>query len=139
MRPNDVPRNVIDALGAVPLYAGCSTRQLRALASLGAGVHVRAGERLTLQGRPGSEFFLITAGTARCLRDGVEVARFGPGDWFGEGALLDGGRRTATVVADTAMDVVVFDRREFASLHVDIPAVGGLIEASDVARQGATR
>src|SRR5947209_4677823 len=92
MRPNDVPRSVVEGLGAIPLYAGCSTRQLRRLAGLGGGgVRVRAGEHLTLEGRPGSQFFVIAAGTARCLRDRVEVARFGPGDWFGDGALLHGG------------------------------------------------
>ncbi len=139
MRRNDVPREVVDALRTVPLFKGCSARELRRVAGLGTGVKVRAGERLTREGGPGNEFFVVCSGEASCSRAGREVARFGPGDWFGEGALLDGGWRSATVRAETAMEVVVFDSREFSSLRTDTPAVGQRIEESSLQRQGGAR
>lgn len=107
------PTSVTEPLKAIPLFAGCNRRELAEVARLGTVVEVRDQATLTVQGRPAHEFVLVMAGRARCLADGTEVATFGPGDYFGELALLDGGPRTATVVADGDGQFLVLDRREF--------------------------
>jgi len=84
---------------------------------------VRAGQRLTTAGNRGAEVLIVLSGTATCLVGEVEEARFGPEDFFGEVATLDGGPRTATVVARTDMDVLVLSRFEFETLVESSPEV----------------
>ena len=125
-----IPAVVLKMLRAVPLFSTCSRPELESIAGLGTRTTVPAEKELTRQGQPGREFFLVVGGTARCLIDGREVARFGPGDFFGEMSLLDGRPRTATVVATTDLDVLVLDRREFATLLDELPGISRkLLEA----------
>lgn len=121
--PRGVPRSVIEMLRAVPLLGACTTRELREIANLGANVAVPDGKTLIEQGRPGREFFLLVDGKARCLVDGAEVAQFGPGDFFGEMALLERGPRQATVVTDGPGQVLVLDGREFDALLEASPSI----------------
>ena len=118
-----VPKAVVEMLQAVPLLSACNTRELREVANLGTRLPVPDGKVLIEQGRPGREFFLLTAGKARCLVDGAEVAQFGPGDFFGEMALLEQGPRHATVVAEGAGEVLVLDGREFDRLIDASPSI----------------
>jgi CRP/FNR family transcriptional regulator, cyclic AMP receptor protein len=97
----------------LPLFAGCSPRDLRKLDNLGTQVSVRPGQELLVEGRRGAEVILVLHGEAVCDVAGREVARFGAGHFFGEIAALDGRPRTATVKALTDMDVLVLDRGEF--------------------------
>jgi CRP-like cAMP-binding protein len=107
---------VIEMLRDVPLFETCSTPELRAIAALGTQTPVRSGEALTTQGKPGSQFFLVIAGRASCDVDGDTVAELGPGEFFGELALLSGAPRAATVTAESELEVLVLNRREFRSL-----------------------
>jgi CRP-like cAMP-binding protein len=118
-----MPAAVMDQLSQVPLFAACSRRDLRAIAVLGTQLGIAAGTVLTAQGEPGSEFFLVRGGAARCVRSGRKVATFGPGDFFGESALLTNAPRTATVTAVDDMTVIVFSRREFSSLLDGSPQI----------------
>jgi CRP-like cAMP-binding protein len=118
-----VPKAVIDMLAAVPLLSACSRKELRQIAGLGTAIKVRDGEVLTEQGRSAREFFLVVDGTARCLVDGTVVASLGPGDYFGEMALLDRGPRHATVIAEGPMDVLVLESREFWGLLDAAPSI----------------
>jgi CRP/FNR family transcriptional regulator, cyclic AMP receptor protein len=118
-----IPKEVIEQLGSVPLLAGCTKDELRQIAMLGTAIPVRDGKVLTRQGDPAQEFFLVRAGKARCLVDDRQVAEFGPGDFFGEMALLDEGRRHATVIAEGPMDVLVLERREFWGLLDAAPSI----------------
>jgi CRP/FNR family transcriptional regulator, cyclic AMP receptor protein len=118
-----IPKEVIEQLGSVPLLSQCTKDELRQIAMLGTAIPIRDGKVLTRQGDPAQEFFLIREGKARCLVDGTEVAEFGPGDFFGEMALLDEGPRHATVVAEGPMDVLVFERREFWGLLDAAPTI----------------
>jgi CRP/FNR family transcriptional regulator, cyclic AMP receptor protein len=113
------PRHVIEMLRTVPLFQGASTTELRSIARLGTRIRVHPGTALTTQGRRGSECFLVMSGTATCVVDGEQVAQFGSGDFFGELALLGHTPRTATVTAETDMDVVVFSETEFRTLLHD--------------------
>lgn len=100
-------------LAELPLFAGCSPKDLRNLTNLGTRLRVNANEGLVKEGTPGAEVMIVLSGTAKCSKNKVEIAEFGPGDFFGEVAVLDGGPRTATVVAETDMEVLVLDPREF--------------------------
>jgi CRP-like cAMP-binding protein len=107
----------------VPLFSGCNKKELRSIAGLGAPVSVPDGTKLTEQGKPGFEFFLMIEGKAKCLIDGKVVATFGPGDFFGEMALLSRGPRHATVAADGPCEVLVLDGREFSGLLDTSPSI----------------
>jgi CRP-like cAMP-binding protein len=118
-----IPAAVIDQLSKVPLFAACPRRDLRAIAMLGTELVIKAGNVLTTEGEPGSEFFLVRAGSARCVRNGRKVAMFGPGDFFGETALLSHTPRSATVTAASDMTIIAFDRREFSALLDSSPQI----------------
>ena len=97
-------------LHGLPIFADCSPRTMKVLSGLGTRMRVAAGQQLTSAGKRGAEVLIVVSGTATCLVQGVEEARFGPGDFFGEVATLDGGPRTATVVAATDMEVLVMNK-----------------------------
>jgi CRP-like cAMP-binding protein len=126
----------LDHLSQVPLFAACPRRDVRAIAMLGTELEMRAGRVLTTEGERGSEFFLIRAGTARCVRGGRKVAMFGPADFFGETALLTNTPRTATVTAVSDMTVIVFDRREFSSLLDSSPQIARKLLKAFAEREG---
>jgi CRP-like cAMP-binding protein len=84
---------------------------------------IRAGQYLTTAGNQGAEVLIVVSGTATCFVNGAAEAEFGPGDFFGEVATLDGGPRTATVIASTDMDVIVLNRFEFEMLVTSSPDV----------------
>jgi CRP-like cAMP-binding protein len=117
----------VEMLRRVDLFSGCSTSQLGRIASLTTEIDVKAGSVLTTRGETGSEFFVIIEGKATASRKNIELAKLGPGSFFGELALLDGGQRTATVVADTDMRLLALSRREFSSLYHSVPSVAGRI------------
>jgi CRP/FNR family cyclic AMP-dependent transcriptional regulator len=112
-----------DLLAQIPLFQGLSKRDLGKVASLMTPVEVESGRVLVRQGQIGREFFVIVRGTARVERDGRLVNTLGPGDWFGEIALLDSARRAATVTATTDMQLEVLSRSEFTDLLDSTPEV----------------
>jgi CRP-like cAMP-binding protein len=122
MKPR-TPPSVIDQLAAIPLFAGCGRAELGRIAQLGTIVARPDGTSLVGQDRLGAEFVVLVEGEARCAVDGTAVRRFGPGDFFGELALIDGGTRTAAVVSEGDVEVLVLDRREFVELFEISPAV----------------
>lgn len=113
----------VELLAAVPLFSACSDKELKRIASLATPLEVPGGEALTVEGAPGSEFFVIDEGTAKVTLRGEELASLGPGDFFGEMSLLDGEPRAATVTADTPMRVFVIGAGEFGALLDDSPSV----------------
>ena len=106
----------LNRLADVPLFADLDRKHLEAVASLGTDVSIEEGRELARQGDVAAEAFLVLEGTARAERDGEEIATFGPGDFFGEMALLVHGPRTATVVATSPMQVRAFHKSEFDDL-----------------------
>lgn len=90
-----------DLLEQVPLFAGVSAAGIEELGAIADEVDVRAGTTLTHEGYREGYFFIIMSGTVRIERGGRTVNTIGPGDYFGEIALLDGGPRTATAVTET--------------------------------------
>jgi CPA1 family monovalent cation:H+ antiporter len=86
-------------------------------------VYARKGINLVRQGESGFDFFVVLDGTADVKMGGNVVATLGPGDVFGEMALLEGGKRVADVVATSAMrlaTMMVWDFREMTRTHPEI-------------------
>ena len=106
----------LELLRRVPLLQGLGRREIEEVGQLVEEVDVREGKVLTRQGESGEEFFVIVDGSVAIERDGTRIRTLGPGDFFGEIALVDGGPRTATATAETASKVLVLAHREFHSL-----------------------
>jgi CRP-like cAMP-binding protein len=112
-----------DHLLRIPLFSGCSPKDLARLARATDEVRLEAGTSLTRQGDVGREAFVLLDGEAEVQRDGATVARVGPGSVIGELALLDGGPRSATVVATTPVEVLVLTRPAFNGVLDEIPTL----------------
>jgi CRP/FNR family cyclic AMP-dependent transcriptional regulator len=114
----------VQLLRDIDLFRGCSAVELGRISSLTTEHRCEAGAVLTKQGEPGLEAFIIVEGEASANRNDRMIAHLGPGALVGELALLDGDRRTATVVADTDLRLLVLSQREFSSLLGAAPSVG---------------
>lgn len=111
----------ISRLEEVALLEACSRKQLRAVARITDVLELPAGTTLARAGEPGNEFFLIMDGSARVEVSPRKRSRLAPGDYFGEMSLLDGGPRSATVVAETPVRLLVIKRRDFSTLLREAP------------------
>ena len=118
-----IPKQQIDLLKEVPLFSGCSQGELRSIAQFGTHINVEKGTVLTAQGTVGSGVLPRARGIASCRIGKRQVAEFTPGGYFGELALLHGGIRTANVVAETDMELLVLDSREFKSMLMTTPGI----------------
>src|ERR671930_326601 len=112
-------------LRTIPLFADLEAEALQQLAEAGQEVDVPAGQPLTQPGAPGSGMFFVCEGTV-AVEARESMRELGPGDFFGELALLaEGGTRTARVRAKTDVRCIAFDRSAFENLvrvHPDIAA-----------------
>jgi CRP/FNR family transcriptional regulator, cyclic AMP receptor protein len=106
----------MDLLSTVPLFSGCSKKELRQIAGLADEIDLKSGKVLTRQGAPGREFFVLLEGTVDVVRDGKQVATLGAGDFFGELALVSNIPRTATVTATSPIRTLVVVDRDFRRL-----------------------
>jgi hypothetical protein len=117
----------IDLLGRVPLFAGLSRRHLRQLAEHADIIGFRERETIVEDGQPGGTFYVILEGEAKIVRGARTLDRIGPGDFFGEISLLDGGPRTASVVADTPVTAIRIFKRSFDKVVSQEPGVASKI------------
>ena len=113
----------ITALSNVPLFAGCVTREMTEISRLADEVSVPAGKVLAKEGDPAHEFFVIVEGSIDISKKGKAVRTLGPGDFFGELAMLGKVPRTATATAATPVRMLVLGHREFTTLLVDHPGI----------------
>jgi CRP-like cAMP-binding protein len=98
-----VARATVEMLRKVPLFAGLEKRELEEIAGSMRERRVAAGHTVVEQGAGGAGFFIIDEGDADVFVDGEHRNTIGPGDYFGEIALLTGSDRTATITAKTDM------------------------------------
>lgn len=120
----------LEHLSKVRLFSSCSDKDLQKIAKASDEVTIDAGRVLVEQGTTGRECYVILEGTASVERNGARVTTLGPGDQFGELALLDGGPRTATVTAETPMKVLVLGQREFAGVLDEVPGLAHKVMSS---------
>jgi CRP/FNR family transcriptional regulator len=113
----------LELLENVPLFAQTGKKQLRTIAQQCPIRNILEGEHLAEQGERGREFFVIVSGSARCEVDGREVSRFHHGSFFGELALIADAQRSATIIAESPMEVLVLDRSDFTPLLRAAPDV----------------
>jgi CRP-like cAMP-binding protein len=106
----------LELLGTVPLFSDLSRKDLeRVMTTSKEAVHGQ-GESVVTEGRGGVGFHLIIDGKAKVIRGGRTVATLGPGEFFGEMALVDDAPRSASVVADTDLVTLVISKWEFRPL-----------------------
>jgi CRP-like cAMP-binding protein len=107
----------------VPLFSRLSKSELRELAMLADEIDLRDGKELTRQGAAGREFFVLLEGTADVRKNGRKINTLGPGDFFGEIALVSREPRTATVTATSPVRTLVITDRSFRRLLDESPQV----------------
>jgi CRP-like cAMP-binding protein len=113
-----------DELKQVPLFTSLNQRQLRKLAGLFRERELKPGTQVVQEAKmSGVGFFVIVDGRAAVSVGGKKVATIGPGDHFGELALISESERTATVTAETALrclEIPFWDFRDFAMANPDV-------------------
>ncbi len=112
-----------DHLAEVPLFTACSKKELAKIAKATDRVSLPDGHVLTTQDETSREAFVLTEGTVAVKRNNRKIAELGPGAFIGELGLLDRGPRTATVVAQGDVEVLVLGPREFAGLLDEVPSI----------------
>ena len=105
------------------MFEGFSKRELRMIDQRADEVDVKAGRTLAKQGERGREFLLILDGQARVERDGKVIARLKEGDVFGEMSLIDNEPRSASVIADGPMVLMVVSRPMFSDMLESSPSL----------------
>jgi len=113
----------IEALRRVPLFEHCSTRELSKIAATVDEVDLPEGRTLTHEGLFGKEFVVLAEGIADVEQDGEVVNTLGPGDFFGEIALVTGMPRTATVTTRSPARLLVLNGHAFRSLLARAPMI----------------
>lgn len=113
----------IDRLRAVPIFTGCTAKELQLVARLVEELTIPDGTVLVREGEVGHEFFILVEGCAEVSKGGRTVATLVPGDHFGELALLDHHPRDATITMTSPGVVLVMAPREFNSLLLQAPSL----------------
>jgi CRP/FNR family transcriptional regulator, cyclic AMP receptor protein len=113
----------VTALRGIPMFANFSQKHLEHLAKEADELVFDTGATIVEEGMLGETLFVVLAGKAKVVRGGRKIAEILPGEFFGELSTLDGGPRTATVVAETPMRVLRLFRRTLVNLLKDEPAL----------------
>lgn len=125
---------LVERLANIELFSELTNKEIKKVASYMTTIDVREGRDLTVQGTVGREFMIIAEGEASVRRNGRLIATLGPGDFFGELAVIAGVPRTATVTAESPMVVEALNRREFSSLLDESPKLSRKILVGAVKR-----
>jgi CRP-like cAMP-binding protein len=132
----------VETLRAVPLFSGMSTHELMSILRSTHGVGFEPGSVIVREGERGKGFFVVTKGTAAVSVEGTHVATLGPGSYFGEMAVIDGGPRTATITATASMFMLeltptalfrIVDTDATIARAMDAELSRRLVEAGDAA------
>ena len=115
--------SVANNLASVPIFSGCSKRELGIIARASKEVSHKEGTLIAREGERGIGLFLILDGECAVSIGGREKGRLGPSDFFGEIALLDGGPRTATVTAVTDVRLLGLTEWVFRGLLAEHPSI----------------
>ena len=117
-------KEIVSQLAKVPLFSGCSQRDLQTISRVVKDIDHPAGTVIAREGDPGVGLFVIVGGSADVSIGGKKKASLGPGEFFGEIALLDGGPRTATVTATSDVRLLGLTEWVFRGLMQEHPSIG---------------
>jgi CRP/FNR family transcriptional regulator, cyclic AMP receptor protein len=115
--------DVVEHLGSVPMFEGCSKKDLQTIARQVREITHDAEYVVATEGDPGAGLFVIAEGEADVTIGGKKVNHLKAGDFFGEMALLDGGPRTATVTATTPIKLYALTEWVFRGLLAEHPTI----------------
>jgi CRP/FNR family transcriptional regulator, cyclic AMP receptor protein len=121
-------------LSKIWLFSSCSNKELNTVRNNLEAEMAKPGKVLCQQGEIGREFYLIVAGKASVRRNNRKTATIGPGDYFGELSLLDRQPRSATVIAETDMELLVLGHRQFDSVLDAVPSLSRKLLATMATR-----
>jgi CRP-like cAMP-binding protein len=113
----------VDLIKGVPLFAAASKQELAEIASIADEIDLPEGKVLIQEGDTGREFFVLIEGTAEVARGGKKVASIGPGDFFGEIALIAKTPRNATITTTSPVRALVITDRAFRQLLDHAPQI----------------
>jgi CRP-like cAMP-binding protein len=117
-------------LRAVPLFAHCTPKEIDFIVTQVEDMDFPEGKVLCTEGQSGADFFILLSGSADVTRNGKKIATMSPGDFFGEIALVDGGKRTATVTAASPSRCLVLGPRQFQNvIHQDTDIAHSVMKA----------
>ena len=126
----------VDDIGAVPVFGSLDLDQRANLAKWFEVEHVGEGVKLVGEGCHGYTFFVLADGTATVTAEGEELSTLGAGDFFGEVAILGGGRRTASVTTTSPARLLVLFGTEFRQLEAEYPEIASHITLAMKERVG---
>lgn len=124
----------VELIRGVPLFSELGRKQLEEVASIADEIDLKPGTDLTIEGTPGRQFFVLIEGEATVTQGDREINRMGPGDFFGEIALVKDEPRTASVVAETPVRTLVITARSFRTLLDRSPEIEGKVMSAVNAR-----
>jgi CRP/FNR family cyclic AMP-dependent transcriptional regulator len=116
-------KQLMTVLRAVPLFEDLSQKQLKKVADLAEVARFMAGATIVKQGEIGDSFYVVLTGQAKVVANKKTMNHLLPGDHFGEISLLDGGPRSASVVAETEMTLVIITQKDFLALLAKDPEI----------------
>ena len=122
-------------LAAIPLFAGLDETDLDRVAAAASDVEAVEGQSLATQGDFGYALYAVESGTAEVSANGSPLRTLGPGDVFGEIAVIASGRRTASVVATSPMRLIVLFNRDVWALEQQAPEAAERLRALVAERQ----
>ena len=132
--------DVAEHLGTVPIFEGCSKKDLQTIARQVREISHDAGYVIATEGDPGAGLFVIAEGEADVTIGGKKVNHLKTGEFFGEMALLDGGPRTATVTSTTPITLYALTEWVFRGLLAEHPSIAmRTLETMAARLRGATK
>jgi CRP/FNR family transcriptional regulator, cyclic AMP receptor protein len=133
-RTKQADAQLVELIKAVPIFSACTPRELKGIATSGKEVEFPAGRTITEEGQTGVGMHVIISGEVKVMVGGRTRRRLGPGAFFGEIALLDGGPRTASIVAETPVRTFAITSWNFRALLKSHPSLA-LKMLEEVARR----
>jgi CRP/FNR family cyclic AMP-dependent transcriptional regulator len=122
-----IPSSLVQLFAGIPLFSGVPKKGLRALVEATDEIEVGPGKVIVEEGRFDRDLFVIVSGSVLVTRNGRRLATMGPGDFFGEMALMSRGPRTATVTTQSATRLLVLGSRRFRVVVDHEPSIAHAI------------
>jgi CPA1 family monovalent cation:H+ antiporter len=116
-------------LVGIPLFAGLAETELATIAAAASEFEVAEGQMIATEGDFGHALYAIESGTAEVRSEGALLRTLGPGDPFGEVAVISSGRRTASVVATSPMRLIALFKRDVWALERQTPELAKRLRA----------